>query len=282
MAVPAVFFGATTSVDIVKQRQNVTLTVLHGEKRSHDQTCLKSPHAAIFKDITNDVNARDGAKRLRAHNLPKNCIEASRICTVGQDEESFSESRDFGKSLTLAPGSSQNPLLSLDHLRYGLPEELVKNFEGLGIRSIYSWQSSCLLGRGMLDGQRNLVYSAPTGCGKSLVADILMLKRVIEDPPAKAILVLPYVALVQEKLKWLRRVVDGVPKRLYESSQFGSQVPSWRKVHSNAVRVVGLFGGSKVTASWSDFDIAVCTIEKVGSISHSWPVLRLTCIRRTD
>ena len=44
----------------------------------------------------------------------------------------------------------------------------------------------------------------------SLVADVLMLKRIIEDPTKKAILVLPYVALVQEKLQWLRKVVDGV------------------------------------------------------------------------
>ena len=48
-------------------------------------------------------------------------------------------------------------------------------------------------------GEKNLVYTAPTGGGKSLVADVLMLKRVLESK--KAILVLPYVALVQEKLK---------------------------------------------------------------------------------
>ena len=67
----------------------------------------------------------------------------------------------------------------------------MKNFTSLGIHSIYPWQSSCLLGRGVLNGETNLVYSAPTGGGKSLVADIVMLKRVIEDPRKKAILVLP-------------------------------------------------------------------------------------------
>ena len=67
----------------------------------------------------------------------------------------------------------------------------MKNFTSLGIDSIYPWQSSCLLGRGILNGETNLVYSAPTGGGKSLVADVVMLKRVIEDPKKKAILVLP-------------------------------------------------------------------------------------------
>ena len=72
-----------------------------------------------------------------------------------------------------------------------MPESLVKNFTTLGIDSIYPWQSSCLLGRGVLNGETNLVYSAPTGGGKSLVADVIMLKRVIEDRKKKAILVLP-------------------------------------------------------------------------------------------
>lgn len=67
----------------------------------------------------------------------------------------------------------------------------MKNLTRLGIDSIYPWQSSCLLGRGVLNGKTNLVYSAPTGGGKSLVADVLMLRRVIEDPQKKAILVLP-------------------------------------------------------------------------------------------
>jgi len=46
-----------------------------------------------------------------------------------------------------------------------------------------------------LTGERNLVYTAQTGGGKSLIAGILLLKKVIEQPAKKAILVLPYVAL---------------------------------------------------------------------------------------
>ncbi|KAM0643910.1 hypothetical protein ACHAQF_002094 [Verticillium nonalfalfae] len=71
---------------------------------------------------------------------------------------------------------------------------------GIWHKTIYPWQKACLLGPGLLSGEKNLIYSAPTGGGKSLVADVLMLKRVLEDKDAKAILVLPYVALVQEKV----------------------------------------------------------------------------------
>jgi CRISPR/Cas system-associated endonuclease/helicase Cas3 len=166
--------------------------------------------------------------------------------------------------------ASQNPLLSLQHPKYGLPPALVANFASLGITSIYPWQASCLLGRGHLTGEKNLLYTAPTGGGKSLVADVLMLKRIIENPQQKAILVLPYVALVQEKLKWLRRVVQDVGKDVSEGDDHPAiPTPAWRrwKHPSKAIRVTGFFGGSKSRTTWTDTDIAVCTIEKVCQVS---------------
>ena len=175
------------------------------------------------------------------------------------------------------PGPSQNPLLSLSHPSYGLPQRVVSNLASLGIKSIYPWQSSCLLGRGLLQGQRNLVYTAPTGGGKSLVADVLLLKRVIEAPGKKAILVLPYVALVLEKIKWLQRVLEGVGRLSFRPSQDGTEIPQWRRSRNNAIRLVGYFAGSKARAPWRGVDIAVCTIEKVTEI----PVLRRTRLSRT-
>lgn len=137
----------------------------------------------------------------------------------------------------------------------------------MGVTSIYQWQASCLLSRGLLAGERHLVYTAPTGGGKSLVADVLMLKGIIENPSRKAILVLPYVALVQEKLKWLRRVVHDVEKHVPDGDDDGPDESKqsrrrWKKIQKS-IRITGFFGGSKTTASWADTDIAVCTIEKV-------------------
>jgi replicative superfamily II helicase len=137
----------------------------------------------------------------------------------------------------------------------------------LGIKSIYPWQSDCLIRSEALGGVKNLVYTAPTGGGKSLVADILMLKKVIEDPEKKALLVLPYIALVQEKLRWLRKVVEGITRVAAPGIE---QRPSiWRKRgDEDAVRIVGFFGGSKSKATWADMDIAVCTIEKACSLTR--------------
>jgi DNA polymerase theta len=158
-------------------------------------------------------------------------------------------------------------LLSLRHPDYGLPSSLVDNFASLGVNSIYPWQATCLLGKGHLTGEKNLVYSAPTGGGKSLVADVMMLRRVIGSPRKKAIVVLPYVALVQEKLQWLRRLVDGVSVSAAEHHQTRDAASTQSQVPNQAqssIRVTGFFGGSKSRTTWGDTDIAVCTIEKVG------------------
>lgn len=75
------------------------------------------------------------------------------------------------KAFAATPSSSLDPELSLKHPVYGLPSELVANFSSLGINHIYPWQRSCLRGPNLLNGAKNLVYCAPTGGGKSLVAD---------------------------------------------------------------------------------------------------------------
>jgi hypothetical protein len=105
------------------------------------------------------------------------------------------------------------------------------------------------------------------------VADVLVLKRIIEDPAKKAILVLPYVPLVQDKTKWLRKLVDGVTKASeIPSEQDAATNPMlrWKRPHKH-IRVAGVFGGSRARLTWADIDIAVCTVEKVGALSPTRP-----------
>ena len=185
--------------------------------------------------------------------------------------------------LSATPTVARDPLLSLAHPRYGLPRQVVANLADMGIRSIYPWQKQCLLAGGsddggmgceseLLDGTRSLVYAAPTGGGKSLVADVLMLRRVLDaknDGVAgnsrsrpKALLVLPFVALVQEKVRWLRRVVQNVA--VPAGGGFYSQ-----QAATSGLRVVGFFGGAKIRATWADFDIGVATIEKANALINT-------------
>ena len=257
-------YGWKTSLDIVQEQGRLSY-VSHGTKRSysaldldhHDSASLHGPNE--HNSSTGDAITLRESRKIAS----KSRIEASVIVDLDNAQSWRQKSCSAQAARVSTPGPSQNPLLSLANPRYGLPTLLVSNFSRLGINSMYPWQSSCLLGRGLLEGERNLVYTAPTGGGKSLVADVLMLKRVIENASKKAILVLPYVSLVQEKLKWLRKAVEKVPKISVISSQQDVNSPKWRRPHTDSIRVVGFFGGSKARAGWRDVDIAVCTMEKV-------------------
>ncbi len=259
--------GFETSIDVARKQAYGT-TPLAGLKRSHAQVESQVPAittTAVLSDRTNKLPF-SGFKRPELPLQQKSNLKASEILRAVGVSSQDAEPSEYSQRRALAstPGSTQNPLLSLSHPIYALPQELICNFSALGINSIYPWQSSCLLGRGLLTGEKNLVYTAPTGGGKSLVADVLMLKRVIDNPGKKAILVLPYVALVQEKLRWLRRCIDGVQKNADPCAQNEAH-PSRRHSYGNSssIQVAGFFGGSKAKASWANVDIAVCTIENV-------------------
>ncbi|KAI9758659.1 MAG: hypothetical protein M4579_002907 [Chaenotheca gracillima] len=230
----------------------------------------ESPGRPVLRDIANP-NLTTGFHRPRIESSGKPSLRASAIHTVSPPvSHSGEENQTSPRRVERLPGATQNPYLSLAHPKYELDPKLVENLTNMGIKTIYPWQSSCLLGRGLLQGEQNLVYTAPTGGGKSLVADVLMLKKIIEQPTKKAILVLPYVALVQEKSRWLRRAVDGVSKHLQDLSQPDSKRRKGpQRADGSAIRVVGYFGGSRAKEAWADVDIAVCTIEKANSLVNA-------------
>lgn len=284
--------GVTTSMDIARHQASNGYHVasVAGQKRpltdSSPQEAPK-PDAGVHRialrgpsEISNPPILESAPLDFARASLapPVNRFTASAI-HQGPGASGLEEEHKFGEP---APGSSQNPLLSLSHPKYGLPSALKANFAALGVTSIYAWQASCLLARGLLSGERHLVYTAPTGGGKSLVADVLLLKRIIENPTRKAILVLPYVALVQEKLKWLRQIVQGVEKIIPddENEDDGDNLhfarKRWKRLQKS-VRVTGFFGGNRTTTTWADTDIAVCTIEKVrclkSVIVYNFPLL---------
>jgi DEAD/DEAH box helicase len=257
--------GVETSIDLVRKNTRHT-TSIAGSKRPSEHEFPVSAHKDGYGAIRSVITRYRPA-------VPPPCLQASSIKSVSSLHETNDAAKvpeySQRKHLASTPGPTQDPLLSLSHPRYGLRLQLISNFTSLGVHAIYPWQSSCLLGRGLLSGETNLIYTAPTGGGKSLVADVLLLKRVIEKPSKKAILVLPYVALVQEKLKWFRKLVEGVSKNM--DGYAGQDAESdprlrWKTLHSH-VRVAGFFGGSKARATWVDIDIAICTIEKVGAAS---------------
>ncbi|KAK9836945.1 hypothetical protein WJX81_001769 [Elliptochloris bilobata] len=87
-----------------------------------------------------------------------------------------------------------------------LPGQVIEAFRKTGVtRDLYQWQAEALNVAGVLAGG-NLVYSAPTSAGKSAVAEVLMLRRVIHTK-RPALLVLPFVSLCSEKVAHLERLL---------------------------------------------------------------------------
>jgi DNA polymerase theta len=63
------------------------------------------------------------------------------------------------------------------------PEALIKVYkEDLGIKTMFDWQVECLsqyLKDSLETGEGNLIYSAPTSAGKTLVSELIMLRNLI-------------------------------------------------------------------------------------------------------
>uniref|UniRef100_A0A4W3J0M3 Helicase, POLQ like n=1 Tax=Callorhinchus milii TaxID=7868 RepID=A0A4W3J0M3_CALMI len=85
---------------------------------------------------------------------------------------------------------------------YGLPSKIRDLiFQFKGIKDLYEWQHTCLTLES-LQQRKNLIYSLPTSGGKTLVAEILIMQELL-CRKRDVLFVLPYVAIVQEKLHML-------------------------------------------------------------------------------
>ncbi|KAL7950834.1 P-loop containing nucleoside triphosphate hydrolase protein [Trichoderma barbatum] len=267
-----------TSVQEAQERQAATSSA--GQKRSWSTSIgdadgkdsPSGPGSAFTATASAPASASQGSVRFQnalSFLPPATRLSASKIVTfnASEDPSEYTQRRVFAAT----PSSSIDAELNLAHPVYNLPPQLVNNFASLGIKQIYPWQKNCLKGPGLLTGAKNLVYCAPTGGGKSLVADLLMLKRIMEEPETKALLILPYVALVQEKVRWLRTVVQGLTANLDPEAVEKQKANSiWRiRPDHDSIKVVGFFGGGKIRSTWQDFDIGICTLEKANMLINT-------------
>ncbi|KAM7459401.1 hypothetical protein LguiA_036395 [Lonicera macranthoides] len=183
------------------------------------------------------------------------------------------EIRNFTGNIAENEDSTPSSFVLLkDHLDLNnwLPSEICSIYMKRGISKLYPWQVDCLLVDGVLQ-RRNLVYCASTSndflgssiinvlkrgtwvaseqlafgatsAGKSFVAEILMLRRVLSTGKM-ALLVLPYVSICTEKAEHLESLLEPLHKhvRSYYGNQGGGTLPK-------------------------DTSVAVCTIEKANSL----------------
>ncbi|XP_024930711.1 helicase and polymerase-containing protein TEBICHI isoform X3 [Ziziphus jujuba] len=171
-----------------------------------------------------------------------------KVDLVGEDNDSVKS--DSPHEVTKPIGNNESGestpssiMLCRDRLNLDswLPSEICSIYKKKGILKLYPWQVDCLQVDGVLQ-RRNLVYCASTSAGKSFVAEILMLRRVLSSGKM-ALLVLPYVSICAEKAEHLEVLLEPLGKhvRSYYGNQGGGTLPQ-------------------------DTSVAVCTIEKANSL----------------
>lgn len=125
---------------------------------------------------------------------------------------------------------------------WGLPISTVNEYKRKGVDKMFDWQKDCLFNSKVLFDGANLVYSAPTSAGKTLVSEVLMIKTIIERKK-KAIFILPFISIVREKINYLQDLMT-----------------------SSGVKVDGFYGGYFPARGFDPLDLIICTIEKANSI----------------
>ncbi|XP_053664088.1 DNA polymerase theta [Anopheles marshallii] len=127
-------------------------------------------------------------------------------------------------------------------VNWGLPSSITGEYARKGIVELFPWQVECLSRKEVVLEGKNLIYSAPTSAGKTLVSEFLLAKTITERK-LKALFILPFVAVAREKMLYLKDLLE-----------------------PGGLRVEGFYGGYHPPGGFESVDLAVCTIEKANSI----------------
>ncbi|CAM9107353.1 unnamed protein product [Choristocarpus tenellus] len=128
---------------------------------------------------------------------------------------------------------------------YGIPEEVVLSYSSRGVKQLFLWQAHCLRvdeGKALSGG--NLVYCAPTSGGKTLVAEVLLLRALLQHKGTMALFVVPFISLAEEKRGYFEDV--------------------WASLQLRVKALHGADGGDSML--FEGVHVAVCTIERANSI----------------
>ncbi|KAL8537172.1 hypothetical protein ACS0TY_012379 [Phlomoides rotata] len=225
-----------TKVEILASEVKTLASINQSSSLQHDITLIrpKDQKTEILPDAKGIAIKCINPKRTEEH-----------LNLNNPNVDSITPNREYNKITANDSKSNCTPAsLSIKDcldLSYWLPLEIGNIYRKKGISKLYPWQVDCLQVEGVLLN-RNLVYCASTSAGKSFVAEILMLRRILAAGKI-ALLVLPYVSICAEKAEHLEVLLEPVSKhvRSYYGNQGGGSLPK-------------------------DTSVAICTIEKANSL----------------
>ncbi|XP_012054135.1 PREDICTED: helicase POLQ-like [Atta cephalotes] len=190
------FYKEDTRFDLNNVNQNVEKADQLHKNVLHQDKLMDASYPYLH--ITNF-----GDDTLKDNDFKKDDKDSSPILKT--KSRSLNECKSLKKKLrfsndVLIPKEAKNETNSTNCSSfYGLSDTVKKLIQEVkGICELYQWQDELL--KLAIKTKKNLIYALPTSGGKTLVAEILMFREIICNKK-NAIFILPYVALVQEKVQ---------------------------------------------------------------------------------
>ncbi|EFC49126.1 predicted protein [Naegleria gruberi] len=169
--------------------------------------------------------------------------EADSNNTIPSSDKTFSNTSNL-LNTSLKATHTEDDMNDPTSLYHYIPYQIADNYKH---KSLYPWQVALLENNQILDGGKNIIYSSPTSGGKTLVSEIIMVRRLTRNK-SKVVFMLPFKAIIEEKVADLNEKFKNV---------------GWKAnpYHSEAVKLID-------TASFNDDDerVMVCTFERGNSI----------------
>ncbi|KXA95820.1 hypothetical protein AKJ65_00460 [candidate division MSBL1 archaeon SCGC-AAA259E19] len=153
--------------------------------------------------------------------------------------------------------------MELDELKekHGLPEEVVDVLNQEGMEELYPPQVEAVR-KGILEGE-NLIMAIPTAAGKTLVAELCMLKSIL-DHAGKCLYTVPLRALASEKYEEFKRKYEpigvsvGIATGDYDVS--GSELAEYDILVATSEKVDSLL---RHRAKWLAEMTTVCVFDEI-------------------
>ncbi|NXL49557.1 HELQ Helicase, partial [Podilymbus podiceps] len=193
--------SSVSRISACTERTDKCINSFSGNIRSVSSSCPDAEHQKGPTDFSSDSKCdllkteslKDHLKSAMTGNAKARTLQVSK--TKRLKEAVLSEEICVAKKTIESSSVDIGPF-------YGLPskvKDLLKQFRG--IETLYEWQHDCLMLES-LQQRRNLIYSLPTSGGKTLVAEIIILQELL-CRQKDVLMILPYVAIVQEKVRGL-------------------------------------------------------------------------------